>query len=681
MATRDGDDSDLSHLVEEIQRHLEEGWLGVSEVVERLSPNEIALLRDKPDSDSEHDRETGERMLALVELAEQRRDREPEPWGEVRAAGCRKPLAEHGTVAHEVTRLRLLLVEFEGEDTLHILELLERALDTRFETQSVAGVEQAPARLAEGDFDVALLNLTRSSRGGPALLARAEVATSGVPMIALVNRDDEPKLLHLGVRDYLVKGELDSRLLARTLRGAVEQQRLAEELEGAKRREHFFATRDSLTGLANRHYFRDQLQSALHYAERNGHLLSVLFVDLDRFKQVNDSVGHEVGDSLLVGLAERFIAALRKSDMVARLGGDEFLLLLQGTNSDYAPALIAERLTISLSQPFVVDGQEHVLGASIGIASFPRDGADPDTLIRHADAAMYQVKSEGGGGYRFYSQALNAVTNRKKVVERRLRRVLDTDDLRLVFQPRIDVRDGRIVGAEALLRWTDSELGAVAPAEFIPIAEETGLVSPIGEWVMCRACAEQRAWEALGFPDLRVAVNVSARQIRSQSLRDAVVRAIAETGVHPPRLEIEVAESALLDQRDEAVRVLEELAEIGVGLSLDDFGTGLSSLSYLRRFPVRTLKISHTFVQGMADDPGDASVVEAIVSIARALGLAVVGEAVETAEQRDLLLARGCFEMQGFLFSPPVSAEELRALLTSGGGLLPDDRAQLPNSR
>ena len=659
-------EDDLESLLEDLQRYLGEGWLGLGEVAERLEPDDLRLLREKIEPGQPLSPEVRGRLIALVEMAESRRDREPEPWSADRAPEPRHILAPHGTVAHEVLNLRVLLIEFEPPDTLRLLDQLQQAQDTHFEVLTAARVQDAPALIAQGEIDVALLNLTNPAGSGPALLARAEIVSSGIPVIALINRDDEPQVIHLGFRDYLVKSELDARLLSRTLRTGVEHRRLLDELESSQRREHFYATRDGMTGLPNRHHFRDQLSRSLDYAERHGHHVVVLFVDLDRFKEINDTLGHEVGDSLLITLAERLSASLRKSDMVARIGGDEFLLMLQGTDLDYVPARMAERLLETLSVPFVVDGQEHVLSASIGIATFPRDGRDPESLIRHADAAMYQAKSEGRNAYRFYSQSVNAVAIRKKTVESRLRSVLERDELSVVYQPRVDGRDGRILGAEALLRWNDAEIGIVDPQEFIPVAEESGLVAPIGEWVLCRAAEQQREWAAEGFAELLLSVNVSARQIRSDALRDAVVRVITEVGISPGRLELELTESTLIHNQEAAAAILEELVELGVGVALDDFGTGFSSLSYLKRFPVNTLKIDQSFVWDIEPGSDAPSVIDAVVSIAGTLGLSVVAEGVETIAQRDHLVSRGCYEMQGFLYSRPVSAQEFLRLLRAG---------------
>jgi diguanylate cyclase (GGDEF)-like protein len=665
--------SDQRRIVEDVRRYLGEGWIGIGEVVERLGPDELRLLGDKPDPGLDLSRETLQRLVALVEMAQSRRERDPEPWSQGPARRASQViLAPHGTVAHELLDLALLLIEFDPIDTLRTIDLLREAKDMRFDVRSAVRVEDAPALLREGAVDAALLNLTRPAGSGPALLARAEVVSSGVPVIALINSEDEPQVIHLGARDYLVKSQLDARLLARTLRSAVEHRRLVVQLESAQRREHFYATRDTMTGLPNRHHFRDQLERSLHFAERHGSHVAVLFVDLDRFKEINDTLGHEVGDSLLITLSERLSASLRKSDMVARIGGDEFLLMLQGTDQDYVPARTAERLIDALSAPFVVDGQEHVLSASIGIATFPRDGRDPEALIRHADAAMYQAKADGRSSYRFYSQSVNAVTVRKRMVESRLRRVLERDELCIAYLPRVDARDGRILGAEALLRWNDAELGIIEPGEFIPIAEEAGLVGPIGEWVLCRACEEQRAWVEAGFGELVLSVNVSARQIRSEALRDAVVRAIAEVGIQPGRLELELTESALMPGEEGAARTLHELAELGVGVALDDFGTGFSSLSHLDHFPVTALKIDPSFVWQLDPASKAPSIVDAIVQVARTLDLAVVAEGVETVAQRDDLLARGCHEMQGFLFSRPVSPEALLRLLRKGERLRGD---------
>jgi diguanylate cyclase (GGDEF)-like protein len=449
-----------------------------------------------------------------------------------------------------------------------------------------------------------------------------------------------------------------------TIQDITEQRRADEQIR-------YLAYRDSLTGLGNRRLFAERMELAIAQARRRGGRLGVLFLDLDHFKRINDTLGHSFGDELLRQVADRLVRTLRDSDLVSRvgedesdstvsrLGGDEFTVLLSELRDPRDLAAVASRLLAALRRPFEVRGHELVIGASIGIASWPADGETLDALLSNADSAMYHAKANGRNSYQFYDQSMNAAALRRLNIEARLRRALEHGELELHYQPRIELATGRITGFEALARWTDAELGVVPPGDFIPIAEQTGLIEPLGEWVVRKVCQEVCDWEqALGSLDLRVSLNVSARQFGPELSRK-VGRILSETGVNPIYLELEITESAIL--RDEAgvIQTLRELRWMGLSIALDDFGTGYSSLSYLRRLPVDTLKIDQSFVKSIAHSTEGAALTRSIVSMGKALGLRVVAEGVESAMQRALLTEWACDEIQGFQIcraEPPAQA-------------------------
>ena len=424
----------------------------------------------------------------------------------------------------------------------------------------------------------------------------------------------------------------------------------------------------ALTGLPNRFALEEQLERALAYAERYGKQVAVMFLDLDRFKNINDTMGHSVGDRLLQLATERLSGLVRRSDMLARLGGDEFILMLQGIDRDYAPGKVAETILGRLAAPYELQGRHYRVTGSIGIAVGPRDGDSVETLVRSADTAMYQAKAQGGNCFRLYDESMNQKVLRRVTLECRLREAFENGQLRVHYQPKISFMTGQIVGSEALLRWSDPELGVISPVEFIPVAEEANLIREIGDWTLRTACSQTRAWQQAGFPSLTVAVNVSACQISTDALRHSIVSTLWDSGLDPTSLELELTESVLMRNDGSALDVLKKLKKIGIGISLDDFGTGFSSLSYLKAIPIDTLKIDRSFVRDYGIDPDDAAIISAVLSISEKLELRVVAEGVETERQRGLLERVGCHEFQGYLFSPAVSSDEFLALLMKQAG-------------
>jgi len=434
-------------------------------------------------------------------------------------------------------------------------------------------------------------------------------------------------------------------------------------LKDSEQRLEYLATHDALTRLPNRALISDRLQHAIERAARDDSTLAVAFVDLDGFKAVNDTLGHQAGDRLLVAVAERLCAGLRASDSVGRLGGDEFLVLLEAIRTREDVGRIAAGLIEDMARGFDVEGQPLYLGASIGIALFPGDATRAGELIRNADTAMYRAKAEGKSTFAFYEAQMTAVARQRLRLEGRLREALPANEFRLCFQPKVSLRDGRIGAAEALLRWENPELGRVGPDQFIPVAESNGLILPIGEWVLresCRALAALRA-EGLGLG--HVAVNVSALQIQRGNLFDLVRRVLHEHGLQAQDLELEVTESLLIHHPEQAASVLGSLRDLGVRLALDDFGTGWSSLGSLKRFPFSALKIDRDFVAGIGHDASDEAIVRAVVGMGRNLGLEVVAEGVETDAHVAFAAGLGCDYAQGFHYSPPVPLERIKELL------------------
>ena len=435
------------------------------------------------------------------------------------------------------------------------------------------------------------------------------------------------------------------------------------ERRGYEEKLTYLAQNDTLTGLPNRALLHDRLGQALTRAARRGTLVGVMLLDLDRFKEINDTLGHSAGDTVLKEIAKRVKRALRDSDTVARLGGDEFCVVLENCGDRDKVAITAAKLGQVFNQPLTAEGQEIFSAASIGLAVYPDDGSTIEDLIKHADIAMYDAKREGGNGYRFYSTKLHSEPAGQISLDTALRRALERNELEVRYQPQIEISSGRPVGVEALLHWRHPDLGVLPPSRFIHVAEETGLIVPIGEWVLKTACAEVKAWQQAGLPQLSVAVNLSARQFRDAQLAAKVAGTLAITGLSPRFLDLEITESVIMRETGHTLNVLARLTDLGVRVSIDDFGTGYSSLAYLKRFPVHKLKIDRAFVRDIPDDRDDAAIVQAIITLAKTMELGVLAEGVETAEQLAFLADRKCDQYQGFHFSPALPPKELLELL------------------
>jgi diguanylate cyclase (GGDEF)-like protein len=428
---------------------------------------------------------------------------------------------------------------------------------------------------------------------------------------------------------------------------------------------------DVLTDLPNRSLLNDRLTQAIASAQRRGAGLAVLFLDLDRFKHINDSLGHAMGDSLIQSVARRLLACVRSSDTVSRLGGDEFVIVLSELDQVEDATIAADKVLAVLAAPHSVGQHDLDVTVSIGVSTFPADGQDAETLIKNADTAMYQAKENGRNNFQFFEKDMNVRTVERQSLESSLRHALERQEFVLHYQPKIDLKTGAITGAEALIRWLHPDRGLVPPAQFVPIAEDSGLILPIGQWVVREACGQAQAWRDAGLGPMPVAVNISMVEFRSRHFLEGIRAILRETGLEPHFLELELTESVLMQHPESTASVLRELKSIGVRLAVDDFGTGYSSLSYLRRFPIDTLKLDRSFVHDIAfQEAKDAAIVNAVITMGQSLKHRVIAEGVETEEQLKFLQAHRCDEGQGFYFSPPVAPERFGQFLAK----VPDQR-------
>ncbi len=488
-----------------------------------------------------------------------------------------------------------------------------------------------------------------------------QVMDSGVPKLFYeeIQTTSAGKTIWLRTSKVPLQNEADGTIGILGVYEDITEQKLTEE------RIHYLANFDPLTGLPNRTQLNDHLKYALSLAKRsNGHL-ALIFLDLDHFKDINDTLGHSIGDAVLIELAKRLSLLLREEDTVTRLGGDEFILLLPGVDA-HGATQVAQKLLDVIAEPYRIEQYTLTLTASIGIALYPEDGDDLEVLSKSADAAMYRAKQEGRQGYRFFTPEMQARLARNLQLVNALHQALEYGQLHVHFQPQVAIQDGRIIGAEALLRWQHPELGMVSPAEFIPIAEDCGLILPIGEWVLRSAVKQAKAWLENSFDPLIMAVNLSVVQFRHPDLPELVTRILDKEGLPPEYLELELTEGVAMHNPQEAIAVINNLHERGIRMSIDDFGTGYSSLSYLKKFKVYKLKIDQSFVRDISTDPEDRAIVSAIINLAKSLGLQTIAEGVETSGQLAFLREQGCDEIQGYLFSKPVPVERFEALLKQG---------------
>lgn len=555
--------------------------------------------------------------------------------------------------------MKLLLVEDCLDDADFLAASLRRNRTVDVELTHVGSLRDARRCLEQAAFDVVLLDLHLPDGSGMECVDLIQEAEAGTPIVVLSGRDDEEfalSILNKGVQDYLVKWEGEARGILRAIRYAIERKR-------SEMRLNYLAQYDPLTEIPNRQYFNDQLARATSRARREGRKVALFFLDLDHFKVVNDTLGHNAGDVLLKETAQRLRQAVRAGDVLARLGGDEFAVLLEGIGGPLDAEAVARAILDVVAKPFQVEGREVSVTTSIGITLYPADHGDPDMLLKNADIAMYQAKEQGRNNFKFFTERMQAELLAYHSLEHDIREALANEEFRLVYQPKVNVVNRRLQGLEALLRWDCPRRGEVTPAEFIPVAEQSGHIVPLGHWVLHEVCRTLNRWAAAGLPLVPVSVNVSARQFQQAEFHQRVADVLQRHTIDPGMLEIELTEGLLMEDTDSAQRALQQLKATGVRVSIDDFGTGHSCLNYLRRFPIDVLKIDRSFIQEVDGGNGSAMIVRAIISLAQSLQLDTVAEGVETREQLEFLVENGCEVAQGFLFGLPMDAREIVPLL------------------
>lgn len=574
-------------------------------------------------------------------------------------------------------RSKILVID----DDEQIRSLLKQLLSTEHECVTASAAEEAIALLETTKFALVISDINMGGMSGLEMLPLVHAASPNtvVMMVSGENTIERAiEAMRLGAFDYVVK-PFDLQHIEAAVRRALDHHSLLEakhrhenhleELVKQRTAElNHHANHDAITDLPNRILFEDRLSQALVHARSHQQNVAMLFLALDRFKKIHDTLGHAVGCQLLRDAAQRLSGCLNNGSTIARFEGDEFALLLTQADGTKAEDVveIVYKINESFKLPFALDDHEVFVTSSIGIGLYPDDGMDAPTLLKNVGAALYRAKEQGGNNYHFYTADMNAKALKRLTLESNLRRAVERSEFKVYYQPQISIPSGEIVGMEALVRWQHPDLGLVAPNEFIPLAEDTGLIVPIGEWVLQTACAQNKAWQLEGYDLLSLSVNLSARQFQQQDLSRVINRILLETTLDPHFLELELTESSIMKNAESAILMLDMLKTMGVRISIDDFGTGYSSLGYLKRLPIDILKIDSSFVRDVTTKADDATLVEAIVRLAHNLRLKVVAEGVETEEQLNFLSHLGCDAWQGFLYSKPVPAAAFSELLTAG---------------
>ena len=580
-------------------------------------------------------------------------------------------------LGYEPPKANILIIDDEEQ----IRDLLIAILGSSYTCCSVASAEEALSKLSREAFDLVISDIDMGGMSGIELIPKLHSISPGTVVVMISGHQDIEtaiEAMRVGAFDYITK-PIDIRHVDAAVQRALghrnlilEKEQYREQLEQLLEERtaevDYLAYYDTVTQLPNRALFEDRVAQAIVMAKSSGQTLAVLFISLDQFKKVNDTLGHGPGDILLREFAERLKSCIAQTDTVARFGSDEFALLR--TQIEGADDVIETIGSLSQVLKFVfeLDGQELFATASVGISLFPVDGEEGHTLLKNAGAALYKAKRSGGANYQFYTADIHDRASRRLSLETTLRRAIQNHEFLLHYQPKVSVDSLEITGVEALIRWHHPQLGLVSPAEFIPLAEDTGLIISIGEWVLKEACLQNKRWQTQGFAPIRTAVNISARQLHDQGFADTVIRILKETNLAPQYLELELTESSIMQNAELAANVLSRLKSMGIYCSIDDFGTGFSSLASLKRLPINALKIDKSFVSEAPSEPDDAALVMAIVTLAHNLRLKVIAEGVETEEQLRLLHLLRCDEIQGFLFSKPLPADAFVSLLDSHSG-------------
>ncbi len=565
---------------------------------------------------------------------------------------------------------RVLLIEGNARNVRWVVDALRSAGKGCFGLAHAADLSAAESIIGAGHFDTVVVDVACFGDKTGNLKQWQNQHLPDTPLILLANPAQEAQardLCAVGATDYLLRGETNPQLLVRTLEFTLERRQLRGELAAARLDQERLATHDPLTGLPNRAQFRDRLTASLLQAERNTEKLAVLFIDLDHFKSVNDTYGHDAGDHLLKQVSERLTAGVRGRDILARLGGDEFGCVLTGIGSPANAEKVARQILKSLSQPIVLKEQLVSCTPSIGIAIYPSDGVEASLLMKHADAAMYTAKQQGRACLRFFNAKIHAEEIRRLTLEADLRHAMERGEFSIHYQPILDPKTGTVKSLEALLRWEHPELGMIPPLDFILLAESSGMIISLGEWVLRTACAQNKAWQQQGLAPFRVAVNLSALQFGDEHNLVGMVReALQKTSLESRWLELEITEGATMNNPKATIEILTALRDLGVRIAIDDFGTGYSSLSYLQRFPIDTLKIDRSFVKDVMVDSESAAITHSIVHLAHSLGLETVAEGVEGADQEAYLRKLNCTYVQGYYYSKPLPVDEMTVMLRQG---------------
>jgi diguanylate cyclase (GGDEF)-like protein len=553
----------------------------------------------------------------------------------------------------------ILLIEDNPGDA-HLVEImLTQPEKSCFQLHIADSLSAAYKKLQEHNFHVALLDMSLPDGEGLDNISSLRAVSPDLPIVVLSGRRDEffaLEAVKAGAQDYLVKGEVDEWQLSRALNYAIERKQLQDDIL-------FMAHHDQLTGLANRTLFQSRLEHAMHNATRRDEYLAVLYLDMDHFKPVNDALGHDIGDQLLINIARRLESFVREIDTVARLGGDEFAIVLEGVNSIEDVATVSKKIISGLADPFDIDEHNLHISSSIGAAIYPQHGNDIATLVKNADAAMYKAKHSGRNKYVLYKENFGHLAKEKLNLNNELRQAVYDEQFVLHYQPKFDVSSGTITGSEALIRWQHPQQGLIYPTKFIPLLEKNGMISTVGKWVLKSACAQHAKWHEKGLPVGKIAVNLSGQQLLQRNFNNVVKEILDETGLSPSMLEVELTESLLIKNTDLTMSILDSLKSTGVSIAIDDFGTGYSSFDYLKHYLVDTLKIDRSFIMDVAYKPREAVITSAIIKLAQDLGIHVIAEGVENVEQLNYLKAHNIDEIQGYYFSPPVHAEEISNLI------------------
>lgn len=557
---------------------------------------------------------------------------------------------------------RVLLVEHIPSDTLWVKKALVGKRGAKVELIHAECLSAGLEKLEGVTVDVILLDLMLPDSQGLDTFHRIKALAPDIPILILSGVVDEAlavEAVQLGAQDYLVKGSIDMESLNRAIRYSIERTRSQQHLA-------FLAHYDQLTGLPNRSLFFDRFGNAIKRARRSEHLVALLFVDLDHFKNINDSIGHHAGDVLLQHVADRLRNCVRECDTVFRMGGDEFSLVLEDIASIQQVSIVAKQILHNLAEPFLIENREIFTSASVGITVFPFDDNAEGTLLQHADIAMYQAKHQGGNAHQYYLGGMGAQVASRSSLANDLRQGLAKEEFFLHYQPLVDLNTCRIIGLESLVRWQHPTKGVIPPGQFIPITEQIGFIDRLGQWVLQKACTDIGRICREGIAEIPVAVNVSGRQFRQKDLVAKIQKVLEESELAPDMLELELTENVFMDDSMDYTSMLDQIKKMGVKISIDDFGTGYSSLRYLKTFPIDTLKIDRSFIQDLPHNGHNASLVASMIDMGHSLGLSVLAEGVETMEQVKFLKAYDCDRAQGFLFARPQSLEALMPVLQSG---------------